>query len=145
MWFTQSRVGIVPASILVRQDNTCQPDSITQGSHEESRGGQVCCIGTCLEEKPQYYTDWANVSIIDRDSQTISRRIREAIHIRRSSGASLMNRDEGLELVHMWDLLLNIMKSTKVQTLDAYCTACLARVLRTMPMRVRGSWPRLAL
>ena len=24
-------------------------------------------------------------------------------------------------------------------------TACLARVLRTMPMRVRGSWPRLAL
>ena len=35
------------------------------------------------------------------------------------------------------------MKSTKVQTLGAYCMSC--RVLRTMPMRVRGSWPRLAL
>ena len=52
--------------------------------------------------------DWANVSIIDRYSQTISRRIREVIHIRRSSGTSLMNRDEGLELTHMWDLLLNM-------------------------------------
>ena len=52
--------------------------------------------------------DWANVSIIDRDSQIISRRIREAVHIRRSSGASLMNRDEDLELTHMWDSLLNI-------------------------------------
>ena len=52
--------------------------------------------------------DWANVSIIDRDSQIISRRIREAIHIRRSSGASLLNRDEGLELTHMWDSFLNI-------------------------------------
>ena len=51
---------------------------------------------------------WANVFIIDRDSQTISRRIREVIHIRRSSRTSLMNRDEGLELTHMWDLLLNM-------------------------------------
>ena len=52
--------------------------------------------------------DWANVCIIDHDSQTVSRRIREAIHIRRSSGASLMNRDYDLELTHMWDMLLNI-------------------------------------
>ena len=32
-------------SLMVRQDNICQP-----GSHEESKGRQVCCIGTCLEQ-----------------------------------------------------------------------------------------------
>ena len=33
--------------------------------------------------------------------------------------------------------LLNIMKSTEVQTLSAYCTSYI-HILRSMPMRVRG-------
>ena len=42
--------------------------------------------------------DWEGVSIIDQDSNTISRKIRESLHIRRRSG--LMNRDDGLEISH---------------------------------------------
>ena len=36
------------------------------------------------------------------------------------------------------------MKSTKVQTLGAYCISCVESCV-IIPMRVRGNWPRLAL
>ena len=49
--------------------------------------------------------DWEGVSIIDQDSNTISRKIRESLHIRRRSG--LMNRDDGLEISHMWESLFS--------------------------------------
>jgi hypothetical protein len=52
--------------------------------------------------------DWSNVTVIDRDPHSISIKIREAIHIRRSSGASLMNSDDGLETSCMWDTLFEV-------------------------------------
>jgi hypothetical protein len=52
----------------------------------------------------QHSIDWENASVIDRDPHTVSRKIKEAIHIRKNR--DLMNRDEGLETSHMWDSFL---------------------------------------
>ena len=49
--------------------------------------------------------DWENVKIVDRESDDRTRRIREAIHIRKEQ--ELMNRDEGgHRLSHLYDVLL---------------------------------------
>ncbi|XP_070573727.1 uncharacterized protein [Ptychodera flava] len=47
--------------------------------------------------------DWSAAQIIDRESDRLSRQIREYIHIR-GQGASIMNRDEGAyQLQHIYD------------------------------------------
>ena len=48
--------------------------------------------------------DWDNTTIVDFDPETISRKTREALYIRRRK--DLMNRDLGLETSHIWDSLL---------------------------------------
>ena len=47
---------------------------------------------------------WDHVKILDQDSMTSTRRIRQALDIRKHS--NLMNRDEGVDVSHIWDLLL---------------------------------------
>jgi len=50
--------------------------------------------------------DWEGAKILDRDSNTFSRKIREAIQIRKK-GAKTINRDEGsVSLDHVYDPLL---------------------------------------
>ena len=52
----------------------------------------------------QHSIAWDHVKILDQDSMTSARRIREALHIRKHS--NLMNRDGGVEVSHIWDSLL---------------------------------------
>ena len=52
----------------------------------------------------QHSIDWNHVEILDQDSITSTRRIREALHIRKHS--NLMNRDGGIEVSHIWDSLV---------------------------------------
>ena len=53
----------------------------------------------------QHSIAWDHVKILDQDSITSKRRIREALHIRKHS--YLMNRDGGVEVSHIWDSLLS--------------------------------------
>ena len=50
--------------------------------------------------------DWDNITIIDKDVDSISRKVKEALHIRMNN--DLMNRDSGVDISHMWDSLLKI-------------------------------------
>ena len=49
--------------------------------------------------------NWDNISVVDQDKDSIPRKIREALHIRRHGGR-LINRDSGLEISCVWDRLL---------------------------------------
>ena len=52
---------------------------------------------------------------MDCDPQSVPRKIKEAVHIRNSSGPSLMNRDSDLEIFYMWDtLFVKTLSSTPV-------------------------------
>ena len=56
--------------------------------------------------KKNHIIKWDEAKILDRDSNTFSRRIREAIEIRKK-GAKAINRDEGsFTLDHVYDSLL---------------------------------------
>ena len=50
-----------------------------------------------------HFIDWDNTTIIAFDSDTISRKTKEALYIRCKD---LMNRDLGLETSHIWVSLL---------------------------------------
>ena len=51
--------------------------------------------------------DWEGATILDRDSNSTTRKIREAIHIRKRGGAKAINRDDGnMFLDHVYDPLL---------------------------------------
>ncbi len=53
----------------------------------------------------RHHIDWDSTRIIDRETEYFSRKVREAIHIRRQRPE--MNRDGGLELPHIYDCVLN--------------------------------------
>ena len=52
----------------------------------------------------QHSIAWDHMRILDQDSITSTRKIREALHIRQHT--NLMNRDGGVEVSHIWDSLL---------------------------------------
>jgi hypothetical protein len=47
-----------------------------------------------------------NTTITDNDPESMTRKVREALHIR-----NLMNRDDGLDIPYMWDSLLTITRA----------------------------------
>ena len=56
-------------------------------------------------EKENHAIDWENVKVVDKDQQTIPRKIKEAIQIKRLKPS--MNRDVGLDLPPVYDHLLS--------------------------------------
>ena len=52
----------------------------------------------------QHSISWDKVDILDQDSSTDTRKIRETLHIRKHT--NLMNRDGGVEVSPIWDSLV---------------------------------------
>ena len=60
--------------------------------------------------------DWDNVKVLEKETKDFSRKVFEAIHIRKK-GPNL-NRDEGLDLDPVWDNLVKPIK-TRGQKLNS--------------------------
>ena len=59
--------------------------------------------------------DWEGAKVLDKDSNSFTRKIREAIQIRRR-GANSLNRDDGVYLLdHVYDPLLKLLPGNKGQ------------------------------
>ena len=64
---------------------------------------QFCVVQTCSAIANFSLSN--NISVVDKDKDSIPRKIREALHIR-PHGGRLKNRDSGLEVSCLWDHLL---------------------------------------
>ena len=85
-----------------RQTDTHTHTRTDHSTPAQARGNYcMLCIG--LMAGIALCVAWDGVKILDHDSQSISRKIREALHIR--MGSSLMNRDVGIDVSHVWDPL----------------------------------------
>ena len=78
----------------------------TRASRKASTSEQHKSAITDHIAQENHIIDWEGASILDRDSNTTTRRIREAIHIRKR-GAKAINRDDGTHFLdHIYDPLL---------------------------------------
>ena len=105
---TQYHPKIFPVCTSGRLDYGCQlgSNNIRKPLGKEIQTSQLWQI---------MYGIWTNITVMDCDPQSVPRKIREAVHIRNSSGPSLMNRDSGLEIFYMWDtLFVKTLSSTPV-------------------------------
>ena len=78
----------------------------TRASRKASTSEQHKSAITDHIAQENHIIDWEGASILDRDSNTTTRRMREAIHIRKR-GAKAINRDDGTHFLdHIYDPLL---------------------------------------
>jgi hypothetical protein len=56
-------------------------------------------------QNEQHHIDWENIKIMDKEQNLVARKIKEAIHIRNFK--PMMNRDTGVELPHIYDIVLD--------------------------------------
>ena len=82
------------ASSLTKHNKSALTDHVTQENH---------------------VINWSQATVIDRERERFTRRIKEAIHIRKE-GQQAMNRDEGsYQLSHVYDRFLDTASSRCVK------------------------------
>lgn len=64
------------------------------------------------QENKGHVIDWENVKVVDRETNTIPRKVKEAIQIKRLTPD--LNRDVGLDLPAIYDHLLTTSSSDRV-------------------------------